>query len=342
MLNRVIDFRSDTVTQPDEGMREAMARAELGDDVYGDDPSVNRLEESFASMIGKDASVFFPSGTQSNLAAILTHCGRGDELLVGREYHTYSTEAGGASAMGGVVYCPLPTSSDYSIEPDLIDANVKADDPHFPCTRLLSLENTVSGLAIPLHRIAAVASRARMHGLAVHLDGARLFNAAIELGTDIATLAGPADTVSVCLSKGLGAPVGTMLSCSTEHLPRVRRFRKILGGGMRQTGVLAAAGLYALDHNIRRLGEDHRRARRLAGMLERLNEDHGVDVTCQTNMVFLKPDVADHAHLRAHLIESGMLVTRKKPVMRFVVHLGVDDSDVQQFGEAILEFYRSK
>ena len=342
MLNRVIDFRSDTVTQPDEGMREAMARAELGDDVYGDDPSVNRLEESFASMIGKDASVFFPSGTQSNLAAILTHCGRGDELLVGREYHTYSTEAGGASAMGGVVYCPLPTSSDCSIEPDLIDANVKADDPHFPCTRLLSLENTVTGLAIPLHRIAAVASRARMHGLAVHLDGARLFNAAIELGTDIATLAGPADTVSVCLSKGLGAPVGTMLSCSTEHLPRVRRFRKILGGGMRQTGVLAAAGLYALDHNIRRLGEDHRRARRLAGMLERLNEDHGVEVTCQTNMVFLKPDVADHAHLRAHLAESGMLVTRKKPVMRFVVHLGIDDSDVQQFGEAILEFYRSK
>ena len=341
-MNRLIDFRSDTVTQPDEGMREAMARAELGDDVYGDDPSVNRLEESFASMIGKDASVFFPSGTQSNLAAILTHCGRGDELLVGREYHTYSTEAGGASAMGGVVYCPLPTSSDCSIEPDLIDANVKADDPHFPCTRLLSLENTVSGLTIPLHRIAAVASRARMHGLAVHLDGARLFNAAIELGTDIATLAGPADTVSVCLSKGLGAPVGTMLSCSTEHLPRVRRFRKILGGGMRQTGVLAAAGLYALDHNIRRLGEDHRRARKLAGMLERLNEDHGVDVTCQTNMVFLKPDVADHALLRAHLAESGMLVTRKKPVMRFVVHLGIDDSDVQQFGEAILEFYRSK
>lgn len=342
MLNSMLDFRSDTVTQPDTGMREAMANAELGDDVYGDDPSANLLEEEFARLVGKDASVFFPSGTQSNLAAILTHCNRGDELLVGRQYHTYGFEAGGASALGGVAFCPVQTRDDGSIDPNEVDRNVKADDPHFPRTRLLCLENTVSGSAIPLDRMKAVAARAREHGLAIHLDGARLFNAAIELGADVATLAATADTVSICLSKGLGAPAGTMLSCRKRDLPQVRRYRKILGGGMRQTGILAAAGLYAVNRNVRRLGDDHMRARSLAGMLEGLGRSHGVSVRQRTNMVFFQPAAEDHGPLRAHLHECGILVTRKAPVMRFVIHLGISDHDVERFAKAITGFYRNR
>ena len=337
--NHLLDFRSDTVTQPDAGMRSAMASAETGDDVYGDDPSVNKLEETFAHMVGKEASVFFPSGTQSNLSAILTHCGRGDELLVGSTYHTYAFEAGGASALGGVVFCPLPTNDDGSIEPETIYANIKKNDPHFPRTRLLCLENTVSGSAISLVKMQYATEVARKYELSVHLDGARLFNAAIELETSVAELAKVADTVSVCLSKGLGAPAGTMLACSHDNVPLVRRCRKILGGGMRQSGILAAAGLYALSNNVSRLHEDHRRAKSLANMLSPLCSSHNVSVNHHTNMVFFTPDPYDHPLLRQHLSNSGILVTNKAPQMRFVVHLGISDDGINVFADVMKGFY---
>ncbi|MCY4543311.1 MAG: low-specificity L-threonine aldolase [Rhodobacteraceae bacterium] len=338
-LNRMVDFRSDTVTQPEQGMRLVMAQAEVGDDVYGDDPTVNLLEQRFAETVGKQAAVLFPTGTQSNLAAILSHCGRGDELLAGASYHTLVYEAGGASVLGGVSCCALPVQDDSCVSPDDVTAAVKPDDPHFPRSRLLCLENTVSGTAIGLERLKEVSDRARQHGLAVHLDGARLFNAAAELGVDVSELASIADTVSVCLSKGLGAPAGTMLACNSELEPLVRRNRKILGGSMRQSGIIAAAGLYSLDNNVDRLVEDHRRARSLASKLDNLVEHKDVRVAQNTNMVFLTPDPGDHAALCDHLEENGFLVTRKAPAMRFVLHLHHTDSDIERFAAAIRSFY---
>ncbi len=336
-----IDFRSDTVTRPTPGMIDAICSAPVGDDVYGDDPSVNRLEEEFALTIGKERSVFFPSGTQSNLAAILAHCARGDEMIVGDMYHTYGFEAGGASALGGISYRALPTEADGSLNKNAIASNIKPDDPHYPETRLLCLENTVSGSAIPLVTLKDCADTAHQYGLKVHLDGARLFNAAIELGVPVKSLANTADTVSVCLSKGLGAPAGTLLGCSRKMERSIRRNRKMLGGGMRQAGLLAAAGIYALEHHVDRLREDHERARKLAAILAELADQRKVAVKQSTNMVFVKPDSKDHQPLREHLLERGFLVTDKKPVFRFVMHLGLDDDDIERFGAAIVEYFNS-
>ncbi len=340
--NQTIDFRSDTVTQPDEGMRRAMAEAEVGDDCYGDDPSVNHLEQRFAQLVGKQAAVFFPSGTQSNLSAILAHCGRGDELLVGSTYHTLTSEAGGAAVLGGVSYCTLPVEDDGCIAADDIASAIKPNDPHFPKTSLLCLENTVSGKAVSLERMQSVADQARQFGLAVHLDGARIFNAAHELSLQAHELAAVADTVSACLSKGLGGPAGTMLACDSSLEPTIRRNRKVLGGAMRQSGIIAAAGLYALDHNVARLGEDHRRACLLAEMIALLRVSAGVEVTQATNMVFLKPARHDHAPLRRHLISKGFLVTDKAPAMRFVLHLGHTDHDVERFAAAITSYFSNR
>ena len=327
--NRQIDLRSDTVTQPDPGMRRAMADAEVGDDVFGDDPTVRRIEERFADMVGKEVSVFFPTGTQSNLSAILAHCGRGDEMLVGNRFHTFHDEAGGASALGGVAYCPLPVAEDGSVEPHEIDQAVKADNPHYPRTRLLCIENTVAGTAVPLPRMREAAAAARRRGLAVHLDGARLFNAAAELGEKPSAVAEMADTVSVCLSKGLGTPAGTMLASSRKLEHPIRRNRKILGGGMRQTGILAAAGLHALDHNVERLHEDHRRAAMLAERLGNLPAGPEAKVKLATNMVWFTPGQADFAPLGEFLSERGILVAGRRPVMRIVLHLGISDEDIE-------------
>ncbi len=334
------DFRSDTVTQPTEEMLQAMSNTVVGDDVYGDDPTVNELEKRFAEKLGKDMSVFFPSGTQSNLSAILAHCSRGNELLVGNIYHTYVFEAGGASVLGGVSFTPLPTEKDGSIRTESIADHVKPDDPHFPETKLLCLENTVNGSAIPLSTLKENAERARELGLNIHLDGARLFNAAMELDINPIEIADIADTVSVCLSKGLGAPAGTMLAGPAKLERSIRRNRKILGGGMRQSGYLAAAGLYALNNNIERLVEDHGRAKKLASLLSDLNDRPGIKVSQNTNMVFFEPKPVDHQPLLNHLKSNGFLVTGKKPAFRFVTHLGIDDDDIEMFAQSIKDYFK--
>ena len=337
--NRTVDLRSDTVTKPDEAMRARMAAAAVGDDVFGEDPTVRELEAVSADMLGKESAVLFPSGTQSNLSAILTHCQRGDEMLVGDRYHSFHDEAGGASALGGVAYSTLKVRQDGGLDAEDIVAAVRADDPHYPRTRLLCLENTTSGKAVPLNRLQRSAEAAREHGISVHLDGARIFNAAASLGNKAAEIASVADTVSVCLSKGLGAPVGTVLAASRSLERQIRRNRKILGGGMRQAGVFASAGLYALNHNVSRLTEDHRRAAYLAEQLSRLPGRCGLGVTHATNMVFITPGEANHDKLHAFLAERGILIGNRRPSMRIVTHLGIDDAGIGAAVAAFNDFY---
>ena len=337
--NHTVDLRSDTVTKPTPDMRKAMAEAEVGDDVYGEDPSVKELEAEAAAALGKETAVFFPTGTQSNLCAILSHCQRGDEMLVGETYHTFQSEAGGASVLGGVVFSTLPVQEDGGLSAGDVAAKVRADDPHCARTRLLCLENTTFGRAVPLNSLRPAVDAARDHSLKVHLDGARIFNAGIALSEDVKDIAALADTVSVCLSKGLGAPTGTVLASGRELEPQIRRSRKILGGGMRQSGIVAAAGLYAVKHNVTRLAEDHRRAAELARELSGLPESCGLKVSAATNMVFAEPRAEDHAGLHAHLAERGILIGKKRPAMRIVTHLGITDSDIAAAAQAFFEFY---
>ena len=259
------DFRSDTVTKPSAGMRAAMAEAEVGDDVFGDDPTVNRLEQRMAAMLGKDAALFVPSGTQSNLLALMSHCGRGDEFIAGQNAHCYKYEAGGAAVLGSIQPQPIAHQPDGTLALGDIEAAIKAGDSHFATTRVIALENTHGGQILPMDYMAAVGDLARRRGLGLHLDGARAFNASVALGVDIKTFTASFDTVSICLSKGLGAPVGSVLIGRGDLIETARRNRKMLGGGMRQSGILAAAGLYALEHNVARLTDDHRRAPRRAG-----------------------------------------------------------------------------
>lgn len=319
----VCDLRSDTVTRPCADMRKAMAEAPVGDDVYGEDPSVNQLESRVAEMLGKEAAMFVPTGTQSNLCAIMAHCGRGDEVIVGDQYHVFIDEAAGASVLAGVALFPLQLAVDHSVRPASVTLAIKDDDPHCPVSKLLSLENTVHGQAIPLDAIAETAKAGRDAGLSVHLDGARFFNAVTALGCGPEELAGIADTVSVCLSKGLGTPLGSVLVGPSDLIHRARRHRKILGGGMRQAGFAAAAGLYALENNITRLQEDHDRASHLAGVLQEL--ECGT-VRHDTNMVFLTPDIDDHSKLHAHLAQSGVKIGGQNPTIRMVVHKDVSDA----------------
>src|SRR5512140_2900856 len=296
----LIDLRSDTVTKPTPEMREAMAKAEVGDDVYGDDPTVNRLQELAAEMMGKEAGLFVPSGTMGNLAAILTHCQRGDEVIIGQLNHSFMFEAGGMSVLGGVSSYQLKNQPDGSLLVDEIEAAIRPDDPHDPITRLLCLENThnrCGGTVQTPETTRAMAKVARKHGLKVHLDGARIFNAAASLGIPARQLAEPVDTVTFCLSKGLSAPVGSVLCGPRDFIHNAKRARKILGGGMRQAGVLAAAGIVALEKMTTRLSEDHARARRLAEGL-RNNECVVLDPgTPATNMVFF--NLAPHTHVSA-------------------------------------------
>jgi threonine aldolase len=246
----MIDLRSDTVTRPSSGMRQAMAAAEVGDDVWGDDPTVNRLQAVMAERLGKEAALFFASGTQCNLAAVMAHCGRGDEYIVGQEAHTYKYEGGGAAVLGSIQPQPIVNAPDGTLPLEKIAAAVKPPDHHFARTRLLALENTIGGKVLPEGYCEAATALARKHRLGTHLDGARLFNAAVASGKDAAALAGPFDTTSICFSKGLGAPVGSVLVGKKALIAEAARWRKVLGGGMRQVGILAAACLYALDHNI--------------------------------------------------------------------------------------------
>ncbi|MBC7955480.1 MAG: low-specificity L-threonine aldolase [Cytophagales bacterium] len=332
----VVDLRSDTVTKPTAAMREAMARAEVGDDVFGDDPSVNALQERIASMLGKEAALFVPSGTQSNLAAVMSHCGRGDEYIVGQMAHTYRWEAGGAAVLGSVQPQPLEHQPDGTLALRDIELAIKPDDAHFARSRLLCLENTLGGKALSLAYMADATTLARKHGLATHLDGARLFNAATALGVPARDIAQHFDTVSVCFSKGLGAPVGSALCGSKALIRSAHRWRKMLGGGMRQAGVLAAAALHALDHHVERLVDDHALAQRLA---QGLNGLPGLVIEApQTNMVFV--DVAGEraAGLAAHLKSRGVLTTGLYR-LRFVTHLDVDAPDVDNTITAVREYF---
>ena len=318
------DFRSDTVTRPSAGMRAAMASAEVGDDVFGDDPTVKRLEARVADIIGKEAGLFVPSGTQSNLIGLMTHCERGDEYIVGQQAHCYRWEAGGAAVLGSIQPQPLENAADGTIALADIEAAIKPDDPHFARTRLLALENTIGGKILPTDYVQAATALARKHGLACHLDGARAFNAAVALGVPLAQLAQPFDTVSVCLSKGLGAPVGSVLVGSQATIARARRWRKMLGGGMRQAGILAAAGLYALEHNADRLAEDHPNARTLAEGLAKLP---GLTVTApDTNIVFVNVEASIAPAFAAHLAQHGIGVVSAYGAtrQRWVTHLDVD------------------
>ena len=304
-------------------MRAAMAAAEVGDDVYGEDPTVNRLEAVCASRLGFEAGLFVASGTQSNLAALLTHCGRGDEYIAGQEAHTYRFEGGGAAALGGIQPQPLPFRNDGTLDLAEVATVIKPDDYHFARTRLLCLENTQGGKPIGPAYFVRVRAFADQHGLAVHLDGARLFNAAVALGVDAHDIARRCDSVSVCLSKGLGAPVGSVLCGDKGFIAEARRWRKVLGGGMRQAGVLAAAGLYALAHNVERLAEDHRRAGNLAHGLR----EKGLAVEHHTNMVYVREPAP--GPMTAHMAAGGVRVSGN----RWVVHLGVDDDQVRRVVE---------
>ena len=321
----MIDLRSDTVTRPTPAMRAAMAAAELGDDVFGDDPTVNALQERIASLLGKEAALFVPTGTQSNLCALMSHCQRGDEYIAGQMAHSYRWEGGGAAVLGSIQPQPLPNQPDGTIALADIEAAIKPDDAHYARTRLLALENTWGGKVLPLDYVRAATSLARSRGLATHLDGARLFNAAVASATTAADIAAHFDSVSVCFSKGLGAPVGSALVGSRDLIARAHRTRKMLGGGMRQAGVLAAAALHALEHHVDRLADDHANALALAEGLKGLP---GVRVEQpQTNIVFvdLAPDRA--AGVVARLREAGVLCTGLYR-LRLVTHLDVSAADI--------------
>lgn len=345
-----IDLRSDTVTQPTPAMRQAMLAAPLGDDVFGDDPTVNALQARIADMLGFEAALFVPTGTQSNLCALLAHCQRGDEYIVGQMAHCYRWEAGGGAVLGSVQPQPLAHQPDGTLALEDIEAAIKPDDAHFARTRLLALENTLGGKLLPFAHVQAATALARGHGLATHLDGARLFNAGaaqaalLSDGTAISEarrIAQCFDSVSVCFSKGLGAPVGSALCGSAEFIRRAHRIRKMAGGGMRQAGVLAAAALHALEHHVERLTEDHALARRLA---QGLADVPGLQVDApHTNIVFV--DLVGEARNRSadllpHLSAHGVLATGLYR-LRFVTHLDVTVDGVDRAVAVIRRFFNA-
>ncbi|QHD00040.1 low-specificity L-threonine aldolase [Pseudomonas sp. S04] len=329
----VIDLRSDTVTQPTAGMLDAMARAATGDDVYGEDPTVNRLEAELAGRLGFAAALFVPTGTMSNLLGLMAHCERGEEYIVGQQAHTYKYEGGGAAVLGSIQPQPLEVQADGSLDLAQVAAAIKPDDFHFARTRLLALENTMQGKVLPLEYLAQARSFTQAHGLQLHLDGARLYNAAVKLGVDARVITKHFDSVSVCLSKGLGAPVGSVLCGSVELIAKARRLRKMVGGGMRQAGYLAAAGLYALDHHVQRLAEDHANAEYLAQGLRAA----GFTVEpVHTNMVYLQ--IGDKADaIKAFAAERGVKLSAAAR-LRMVTHMDVGRAQIDQVIATFVEF----
>ena len=332
----VIDLRSDTVTQPTAGMREAMLAAELGDDVYGEDPTVNRLEQHLAAELGFASALFVPTGTMSNLLGLMAHCARGDEYIVGQQAHTYKYEGGGAAVLGSIQPQPIEGEADGSLDLAKVEVAIKQDDFHFARTRLLALENTMQGKVLPQAYLQSARELTTRRGLALHLDGARLYNAAVKLGVPAREITQYFDSVSVCLSKGLGAPIGSVLCGSVELIGRARRLRKMVGGGMRQAGMLAAAGLYALQNQVARLAEDHANAERLAAGLRELG--YTVEPV-QTNMVYAQ--VGEQAGaLKAFCAERGIKLTAA-PRLRMVTHLDIAAADIDQVVAAFAEFRRN-
>lgn len=336
-VETIVDLRSDTVTRPSAAMYAAIREARVGDDVYGEDETVNRLEAVGADLLGKQAGLFLSSATQANLVAMLAHNGRGEEILVGENYHIYYSEAGGTSALGGIVLQPLATDKQGGLTLEQVLGAIKEDDPHKPITRTLALENTMLGrVQDPAHH-GQLAEAVRAEGLKVHLDGARLMNAAVALEMPAADIAAPFDSVMLCLSKGLGAPVGALLCGETDFIRRARRLRKQLGGGMRQAGVIAACGLHALQNNVDRLAEDHRRARELARGLRGID---GLPVRQETNMVFIEPAEKDRDSLPLHMREHGVEIGQAEMPTRLVTHLDVDDSGIDRVIDAFQSYYR--
>ncbi len=331
----MIDLRSDTVTRPGAAMRKAMAEAEVGDDVFGEDPTVNRLQDELAQRAGMEAALFLPSGTQSNLVALLTHCGRGDEYIVGQHAHTYMFEGGGAAVLGGIQPQPLDFDEQGRLPLDSVAAAIKPQDDHFARTRLLCLENTVGGKVLPMDYLGEMAKFVRDKQLGYHLDGARVFHAVVEQNVSLADITAGFDSVSICLSKGLGAPAGSVLCSSRDFIEQAHRWRKVTGGGMRQAGILAAAGLYALQHHVARLEEDHAKAKLFAKLV---GAQTGLTVTGPyTNMLFVDAPGLDVPGLVEFMARHDVLFYAMRPV-RLVFHMDVSEQAVKQVAELLLEY----
>ena len=328
----MIDLRSDTVTHPTEEMRDFMKTAKVGDDVYGEDPTVNELEDFAASLLGKEAALFLPTGTQSNLTALLTHCQRGDEYIVGQEAHTFKYEGGGAAVLGSIQPQPINFELDGSLAIESIKSAIKPEDNHFARTKLICLENTQAGKALDLDYIGNIRLLCDDYKLLLHLDGARFFNACVAKGLNPATLASNFNSVSVCLSKGLGAPVGSLLVGSEDFIYKARRWRKVLGGGMRQAGIVAAGGLFALKYHRERLVEDHLKAERtFEAIIEKFGEN---SASLATNMVHVNLSGTKYTEFVAYLKNHEVVLGSP----RFVFHMGISESDLNRLIELISSF----
>ena len=331
-----LDLRSDTVTRPNAAMRAVMNAADVGDDVYGDDPTVNRLQEYTADLFGYEAALFAPSGTQSNLLALLVHCGRGDEYLVGQEAHTYRYEGGGAAVLGSIQPQPIVNQPDGSIALADIEAQIKPDDFHFARTKLLALENTIGGKVLGADYLNAATSLAHARGLATHLDGARICNAAVKQGVSLRTAVAGFDSVSVCLSKGLGAPVGSVLCGSRPFIEEAKRWRKMLGGGMRQAGIIAAGGLYALEHNVQRLAEDHDNAAWFAAELAKIK---GLKVSTPQTNIFYVDIPAESCKSLNDVLQLTRIRVSMSPRLRIVTHMDAQRKDIDRAISVFGDFF---
>ena len=339
---REVDLRSDTVTHPSEEMRRAMYEAELGDDVFGDDPTLNRLEAMAAERFGKEAAVFVASGTMGNLVSVLAHTTRGDEIILGNQSHIFRSEAGGSSVLGGISFHTVPNDARGMLDPDDVRAAIRPNDPHMPRTALVCLENTQNscgGAALTQDDISSIADVAHENGLGLHIDGARIFNAAVALEAPVAELTSDADSITFCLSKGLSCPVGSVIVGSADYIQEARRWRKMVGGGMRQVGVLAAPGIVALDSMVDRLAEDHANARKLA---EGLAEIDGISIdpdALPTNLVFFEVEREDRAEIHAKLVERGIKGGGGGRRWRYVTHYGITESDIDYTLETVRDVF---
>ena len=327
---KTIDLRSDTVTLPTPAMRDAMAKAVVGDDVYGEDPTIIELQNLAANMTGMQSALFVPTGTQSNLLALFAHCERGDEYIVGQHAHTYRYEGGGAAILGSIQPQPLDFEHDGSLNLDKVAKYIKPDDPHFAVTRLLCLENTQAGKALPLEYLADARRFSNKHGLSLHLDGARVFNAAVKQKVPLSTITRHFDSVSICLSKGLAAPVGSILCGSEALIQKAHRWRKVLGGGMRQAGIIAAAGIVALNEMVERLAEDHAHALQLAEGLNQLSKFELDLSTVQTNMVFVNCDDELRQSIQSKLEKEGIVIGFQGGQIRLVLHKDINTEDIDK------------
>ncbi len=340
-MSKIIDLRSDTVTQPSSEMRAVMSRAVVGDDVFGEDSTVNELQQMAAELCGHESALFLPTGTQSNLVGLMAHCQRGDEYICGQQAHTYKYEGGGAAVLGSIQPQPIEFEADGTISLERVERAIKADDFHFARTRLLTLENTTAGKVLPLDYLQQTRDFCDQKQLGLHLDGARVCNAAVKQQVPVSRITRYFDSVSICLSKGLGAPVGSVLCGSAELIVNARRWRKVVGGGMRQVGILAAAGIFALQNNIERLAEDHSNAARLAQGLAEIDELKVDPEVVQTNMLYVSMAPERFQELRSAMHEIGIVLDSRQPV-RMVTHLDINTADVERVIAAFKRFFMAR